>query len=75
MKNTRLINARIKKGLSQEKLALKLGYKGKQAVSNWENGYSNPPLQKALKAAEILEEDVSFLFGNKVQETHTKEVS
>ncbi len=51
-----------------------VGYKGKQAVSNWENGYSTPPLHKALLVAEILEEDVSILFGNKIQESHTKGV-
>ncbi|MCM3053700.1 helix-turn-helix transcriptional regulator [Caldifermentibacillus hisashii] len=72
MKNKNLVNARNKKNLSQEQLAKMLGYKGKQAVCNWENGYSSPPLDKAIKAAEILGADISFLFGQKVQENHTK---
>lgn len=72
LKNINLINSRKSKGLTQEQLAHIVGCKGRQAVSNWENGYSTPPLAIALKVAEVLEKDVAFLFGYKVQETHTK---
>lgn len=71
MRNTRLIQARIEKGLSQSEVALMLGC-SKQAVSNWETGYSTPPLQTALKLSEILGKSVEFLFSQKVQDSQTK---
>lgn len=74
MKNNNLIRARENKNLTQTQLALMVGKAGKSAVSNWENGYSAPQMKDALLLSEILEEDVRFLFGNKVQVTHTKEV-
>lgn len=73
MKNINLINARKKKKLTQDELAKMLGYKGKSSVSNWENGHSTPPLAVAIKVAQILGEDVSFLFGSYVQGSHTEE--
>jgi len=72
MKNDRLINARKEKGFTQEKLALLLGYKGKQSVANWENGHAIPPLPTAIKIADILKCDVGFLFGLQVQDYHTE---
>lgn len=72
MKNLNLVRSREKKKLTQEQLAKALGYKGKQSVANWENGHISPPLETALKISQILEEDIFFLFGNLVQETHTK---
>lgn len=71
MKNINLIKSRERKNLTQEQLAKILGYKGKQSVANWENGYVSPPLETALRISKILEEDIFFLFENKVQETHT----
>lgn len=71
-KNNRLATARKAKGLTQEQLALLLGYKGRQAVANWENGYANPPLTIGIEIAKLLESDVDFLFGFKVQETYIK---
>ncbi|WP_438310906.1 helix-turn-helix transcriptional regulator [Sporosarcina sp. FA9] len=73
MKNVNLVKSREKKNLTQEQLAKALGYKGKQSVSNWENGHISPPLETALKISQILEDDIFFLFSNLVQETHTKE--
>ncbi|GKV56013.1 hypothetical protein NCCP2222_19600 [Sporosarcina sp. NCCP-2222] len=72
MKNHNLIKSRKKKNLTQEKLAKMLGYKGKQSVANWENGNVSPPLETAIRISQILEEDIFFLFENKVQETHTE---
>lgn len=72
MKNINLIKSREKKKLTQEQLGKKLGYKGKQSVANWENGYNSPPLETAIRISQILEEDIFFLFENKVQETHTR---
>ncbi|OMP68765.1 helix-turn-helix transcriptional regulator [Domibacillus epiphyticus] len=61
MKNNRLINARIKKGFTQEELAAMLGYT-KAAVSNWENGISEPRLRDAFFLSKVLEKDVNYLF-------------
>lgn len=74
MKNNNLIRARENKNLTQEQLALKLSKAGKSAVSNWENGRSTPSMEDAFLIAEILEVDVRFLFGHKVQDSHTKEI-
>jgi putative transcriptional regulator len=72
MKNIALIQARKRKGLTQEELASMLGY-SKAGISNWENGYSNPSLSDAFKVSEILEEDINNLFfGLKVQVLCTK---
>lgn len=71
-RNTALKTARIEKGLTQNQLAKLLGYKGGQAVSNWENGYIKPPLRIALKIAKILDRDIDHLFfDDEVQESHT----
>lgn len=75
LKNNNLITARKAKGLTQEDLAKKLNYT-KQAVSNWENGYSTPRTADAFKIATILEKDINFLFfGIEVQVSHTDENS
>lgn len=71
MKNYRLVKARKKNQMTQMDLAIKLGYKGKQSIANWENGHSSPPLHMALKTSELLDEDVHFLFGHNVQVSHT----
>ncbi|WP_088033467.1 helix-turn-helix transcriptional regulator [Evansella clarkii] len=70
-RNKNLIQARKDKGLTQEKLAKMLGYSGKQTVANWENGHSSPTLSAAIETAKVLEKDVTYLFGNKVQDSHT----
>ncbi|MFF2909958.1 helix-turn-helix transcriptional regulator [Paenibacillus sp. NPDC057934] len=68
MKNQSLTHARKKMGLTQEKLAGMLGYQ-KAAVSNWENGYSNPSLTDAFKVSEILGKDINEIFSDlKVQD-------
>ncbi|SEI12961.1 DNA-binding transcriptional regulator, XRE-family HTH domain [Halobacillus karajensis] len=71
MKNRRLKEARIKANMSQNQLSECLGYKGKQSVANWENGYSTPTLKVAIRLSELLGKDIRYLFGQKVQENHT----
>lgn len=73
MKNNRLKKAREQKGLSQEQLAKLVGFQGKSSVSNWENGYSIPTLETAIKLSRVLEKEIEFLFGQQVQVTHTKD--
>jgi len=72
MKNIALRKARLEKGLTQDQLAKMLGYKGRQAISNWENGYIQPPLRIAIKVSEILGKDLKDLFSaHEVQDSHT----
>lgn len=74
MKNYRLKEARRQAKLSQTQLSEYLGYKGRQSVANWENGYSSPTLKVAILIARVLEEDVYYLFGQQVQESHTNDL-
>ena len=75
MKNINLIKARKNKGFTQDQLAKELGYKGKQSVANWENNHISPPLETAIRISQLLEEDIFFLFGTKVQVSQTKKKS
>ncbi|MER2126331.1 helix-turn-helix transcriptional regulator [Solibacillus sp.] len=63
MKNLNLINARKKKGWTQEDLAKAIKCAGKATISNWETGYSKPRLETAITIARVLDEDVAYLFG------------
>lgn len=73
MKNERLIEARKQKKLNQTQLAQMLGFRGKQSVANWENGHSTPTLETAIKISEILDKDLIYLFGRKVQDSQTNQ--
>jgi transcriptional regulator with XRE-family HTH domain len=50
-----LSKKRVKKGLSQAKVAEALGYASSQFVSNWERGTSSPPLDKLPLISELLD--------------------
>lgn len=73
MKNHRLVEARKEKNLNQTQLAKMLGFKDKQSVSNWENGHSTPTLETAIRLSYLLEKDIVYLFGDKVQDSQTKQ--
>ena len=45
---------RTEKGMSQEELAIKLGYKGRSAVNKIETGVNDMPRSMVIKCAEIL---------------------
>lgn len=45
---------RTEKGMSQEELALKLGYKGRSAVNKIETGVNDMPRNMVVKCAEVL---------------------
>ncbi|MCK8606853.1 XRE family transcriptional regulator [Apilactobacillus ozensis] len=55
-----LINLRRQKQLSQSQLADKI-YVSRQAISKWENGDSEPSLEKLINLAEILKASLDFL--------------
>ncbi|MDA2194504.1 helix-turn-helix transcriptional regulator [Bacillus cereus group sp. Bc005] len=59
-KNIKLIRARKKSKLTQQDLAKRMKVT-KSTISNWENGYSNPNLEKAIRLATILDSDVKDL--------------
>lgn len=73
-RNSRLASARKEKGYTQEELANLLDVR-KSTVSNWETGYSSPQLTQAIKVADLLDKEVSFLFSIDVQDVHTKQLT
>lgn len=60
IKNIKLIRARKKSKLTQQNLANRMQVT-KSTISNWENGYSNPNLEKAIRLATILGRDIKDL--------------
>lgn len=54
---------RILRGLSQEELAHRLGYKGKSTISNWETGANFPSQEKQEELIQILGIDANTLYG------------
>lgn len=56
---------RVAAGLTQEQLAARLGYQGKQTVSGWETGRSTPPSERLQDLAEVLGATVGDLFPPK----------
>ncbi|PFF66997.1 helix-turn-helix transcriptional regulator [Bacillus thuringiensis] len=60
IKNIKLIRARKKSKLTQQDLANRMQVT-KSTISNWENGYSNPNLEKAIRLAIILGRDIKDL--------------
>jgi len=66
----RLKEARIAKGLKQTELSEKIGL-SKNAVSNYENGSSNPNVDVLYKIFEVLEIDPNFLFQDEVPTYNT----
>ena len=59
---TRVKMLREQKGLTQEELAVKLGYKSKSSVAHIENG-RDIPRSMVVQLADILETTPSFLMG------------
>lgn len=60
--------ARKRKGLSQEELAIKL-YVVRQTISKWEQGLSVPDCEMLIKISEVLETPVSTLLGENISES------
>ena len=52
---------RIQKGLSQDYLAEKLGYKSYTTIQKWESGVSEPPIKKLKEIAVLLNVDMNEL--------------
>jgi len=60
MFSNNLRKLRIKKGLTQEKIAKKIGVTAK-SVGHWETGRRKPTFDKLIKLAKILEVSVDEL--------------
>ncbi len=61
----RLCEIRKSKGLTQDEMARKLGYKGKSGYCQLEKGKVRMSLETAQKIADILGEDVVSIFFDK----------
>jgi len=59
---SRLLQARKKKGISQEELAKHLGTKG-PAIGRYERDEMKPSIEAATKMAQVLEVSLDFLVG------------
>lgn len=68
IKNEVLAETRRSLGLTQEQVKDRLGLKTFKVVSNWELGYSAPPLFTAIKLARIYGTSVEKLFGHIIDE-------
>ena len=71
---TNLKRLRLEKGMSQDELAKKLGYKGKSAINKIETGVNDMPRDMVLRCAEVL--GVSplslFYYGETAEATFAK---
>lgn len=63
---TKLKKLRKRKGLNQEELAAEMGVR-KSAISNYETGYSTPPLHMLLRLADFFSVTVDELTGGTTQ--------
>lgn len=71
---TNLKRLRLERGLSQDELAKKLGYKGRSAINKIETGVNDMPRDMVLRCAEVL--GVSplslFYYGENTEATFAK---
>lgn len=61
----RLREARVAKGLNQTELSLRIGL-SKNAVSNYENGVSNPNVEVLYRLFQELDIDANYLFQDDI---------
>lgn len=58
-----LKTARTRAGLSQKEVAVALGYKSSQFVSNWERGISSPPIRTLRRLCSLYKANESEVFN------------
>ena len=58
----RMREARVEKGMTQEKLA-QLMHVSRRTVGGWEVGQNEPSMEQVIELTKILECDVNYLFG------------
>lgn len=64
----RILAARKAAGLSQEKLADKLGLSGNNVISRWENGSGRISVDQLMKIAELTHRPASYFLGESNEE-------
>ena len=69
----RLKTARMKAGINQNKMARKLSLSN-STYSNYENGYSEPPMEIILEFCNIIEMPIDQLFGFHVASPYARSV-
>ena len=67
-----IMEARKRKGWSQEELALRVGYKGRSAINKIETGLRDLPQKKILQFAEALDTTPAALMGWVTEEVEKK---
>lgn len=64
--NERIKDLRIQKGLSQDELALKMGYRTRSSINKIEKGLNIVPLKKLEKLAKILGTTTDYLINGNI---------
>ncbi|GEM_PF-3562607 len=59
----RIRKARKEAGISQERLADKLGLSGNNVISRWENGIGSISVEQLAKIADLTHRPISYFFG------------
>lgn len=65
---------RTQKGLSQDFIADKLGYKSFTTIQKWESGVSEPPITKLKELATILNTDIDDLANKDLTRPYTQQL-
>lgn len=68
----RIMTRRTELGMTQEELALKMGYRGKSSINKIETGINDIPQSKIVKFAEALSTTPAYLMGWISEETVNK---
>lgn len=70
-----IMRRRKELGMTQEELAMKMGYKSKSTINKIENGTNDIPQSKIVNFAKVLETTPAYLMGweNKVEENPVRE--
>ena len=63
----RLRELRVKNGLTQNEIAVKLGVSG-QTILNWENGIYEPKINQLIQLADLFNVSVDYLLERKGNE-------
>lgn len=63
---TRLRELRENKGISQQKISALIGVKsGKQTISKWEKGQTEPSISELIRLCEVLDVSAEYLITGK----------
>ena len=69
----RLRELRVKSGLTQNEIAVKLGVSG-QTILNWENGIYEPKINQLIQLADLFNVSVDYLLERKGNEKRVEDI-